>query len=182
MRVISGTARGAKLSSLEGSETRPTADRVKEGMFSALQFILPGAKVLDLYAGSGQLGIEALSRGAKSCVFIDDARDASAIIQKNLRAASLFDKASVAATEAVGYVRACRESFDIIILDPPYRNNTVNLLLPLLDEILADGGVIMCETERSAELPDQCNGLTKAKQYRYGTMLVTRYTKQEDEL
>ncbi|MEG0339365.1 MAG: RsmD family RNA methyltransferase, partial [Oscillospiraceae bacterium] len=68
MRVISGTARGAKLSSLEGSETRPTADRVKEGMFSALQFILPGAKVLDLYAGSGQLGIEALSRGAKSCV------------------------------------------------------------------------------------------------------------------
>lgn len=88
MRVISGSARGTKLAALPGEDiTRPTVDRVKEGMFSALQFILPGAKVLDLFAGSGQLGIEALSRGAASCVFVDQDRGAVRIVEQNCKAA-----------------------------------------------------------------------------------------------
>ena len=95
MRVIAGTARGVRLRTLPGTDvTRPTVDRVKEGMFSALQFLLPGARVLDLFAGSGQLGIEALSRGAASCVFIDENRAAVRIVQDNLRAAGLSARAS----------------------------------------------------------------------------------------
>ena len=99
MRVISGTARGTRLAALPGEEiTRPTVDRVKEGMFSAVQFLLAGARVLDLFAGSGQLGIEALSRGAARCVFIDSSREACAVVRQNLKAAGLFEKASVAET------------------------------------------------------------------------------------
>ena len=115
MRVISGTARGTRLAALPGEEiTRPTVDRVKEGMFSAVQFLLAGARVLDLFAGSGQLGIEALSRGAARCVFIDSSREACAVVRQNLKAAGLFEKASVAETAAEMYLAACRERFPAV--------------------------------------------------------------------
>ena len=121
MRVIAGSARGVKLATLPGGDvTRPTQDRVKEGMFSAVQFLLEGARVLDLFAGSGQLGIEALSRGAARCVFIDENRAACAVVRQNLKAAGLYEKASVAESSAERYLAACRESFDLILLDPPY--------------------------------------------------------------
>ena len=176
MRVISGIARGTKLATLPGCDmTRPTVDRVKEGMFSAVQFMLEGAKVLDLYAGSGQLGIEALSRGAAKCVFIDQANEAVDIIRQNLKAAGLFEKASVAQTAAESYLATCKEQFDLILLDPPYHPDTVAHLLPLLEKVTASGGTIIAETKYGTEMPQECGTLTLKKQYKYGTVALSRY-------
>ena len=182
MRVIAGTARGVRLRTLPGTDvTRPTVDRVKEGMFSALQFLLPGARVLDLFAGSGQLGIEALSRGAASCVFIDENRAAVRIVQDNLRAAGLSARASVHCAGAQGYLAAAGEQFDILLLDPPYRHGTIEALLPQLEQVMAPGAVALCESEREAKLPERAGALVLKKQYRYGTVLVSRYEKEQAE-
>lgn len=176
MRVISGTARGTKLATLPGGDvTRPTVDRVKEGMFSIVQFRLEGARVLDLFAGSGQLGIEALSRGAAHCVFIDESRGACAVVRQNLKAAGLQERASVAQADALGYLRACRERFDLILLDPPYRQGLVPALLPAVAAVAAPGAVVLAETERGAALPGACAALTLCKSYRYGTVALARY-------
>ena len=179
MRVIAGQARGTKLAALPGEEiARPTVDRVKEAMFSSLQFILPGAKVLDLFAGSGQLGIEALSRGAVKCVFIDENRAATALVAQNLKAAGLYQKAVVALTSAESFLSGTKDLFDIALLDPPYHHGTVAAVLPFLAAHMAEGGVVLAETELSAELPETAEGLVKKKQYKYGTVLVTRYEKE----
>lgn len=119
MRVIAGDARGRRLEALPGTDiTRPTLDQVKEAMFSIVQFDLPGARVLDLYAGSGQLGIEALSRGAARCVFLDENREAVNIVMKNCKACGVFDRSRVNIGEAARYLSACREQFDLVLLDP----------------------------------------------------------------
>lgn len=176
MRVIAGAARGVKLTALPGEDvTRPTQDRVKEGMFSAVQFLLEGARVLDLFAGSGQLGIEALSRGAARCVFIDENRDACAVVRQNLKAAGLFEKASVAGQSAAQYLSACREQFDLILLDPPYRHDTVAAVLPAVAAVTAPGGVVLAETEYGAPLPERCGRLRLKKQYKYGKSAFARY-------
>ncbi len=183
MRVISGSARGIRLAALPGEDiTRPTADRVKEGLFSAVHFLLEGAKTLDLFAGSGQLGIEALSRGAAHCVFIEQSRDACAVIRQNLKAAGLFEKASVAQMTAEAYLSACPERFDMILLDPPYRHDTVAALLPYIERVTAPGGTVMAETERGAQLPEQCGALTFKKKYRYGTVELSRYEAESGPL
>ena len=119
MRVITGSARGRRLKELEGMETRPTTDRVKEGMFSALQFDIEGRRVLDLFAGTGQLGIECLSRGAASAVFVDRRPDAVKIIRENLKVTDLTDRAQVVSGDSMEYLKSLREKFDIILLDPP---------------------------------------------------------------
>ena len=182
MRVIAGTARGTRLLTLPGTDvTRPTVDRVKEGMFSAVQFVLPDAKVLDLFAGSGQLGIEALSRGAAHCVFVDENRGAVQIVRRNLAAAGLADRAVVLQTGAQGYLASSSEQFDLLLLDPPYRHDTLAQLLPALARVTAPGGVVLCESERDAALPEQAAGLRLKKQYRYGTVLVSRYEKDRTE-
>jgi 16S rRNA (guanine(966)-N(2))-methyltransferase RsmD len=181
MRVIAGTARGTKLATLPGEDVaRPTLNRAKEGLFSAVQFLLPHARVLDLCAGSGQLGIEALSRGARRCVFIDQNRDACAVIRQNLKAADLFDRASVAQAEAQAYLATCREQFDLVVLDPPYHHDTVAQLLPAIAKVVAPGGMVMAETEYGAALPETCGCLRLKKQYKYGTVALARY-ENEDE-
>lgn len=180
MRVIAGEARGSKLAALPGMDvTRPTGDRVKEGMFSAVQFVLPGAKVLDLFAGSGQLGIEALSRGAAKCVFVDENRDAAAVVTQNLKSTGLYKKAVVANTEAHSFLSGTRDSFDVILLDPPYRCGTVEKVLPAVEKVLAEAGVVLAETELAAVLPETVGTLVRKKQYRYGTVLVSRYEREQ---
>ena len=119
MRVITGTARGRRLKELEGMETRPTTDRVKEGMFNVLQFDIEGRRVLDLFAGTGQLGIECLSRGAKSAVFVDRRADAVKLIRENLKVTELTDRARVVSGDSMEYLKQLREQFDLIFLDPP---------------------------------------------------------------
>ena len=136
MRVIAGDARGRRLEALPGTDvTRPTLDQVKEAMFSIVQFDLPGARVLDLYAGSGQLGIEALSRGAARCVFLDENRDAVNIVMKNCKTCGVFDRSRVNIGEAARYLSACHEQFDLVLLDPPFRGGTLEKILPSVDKV-----------------------------------------------
>ncbi|MDD4851400.1 MAG: 16S rRNA (guanine(966)-N(2))-methyltransferase RsmD [Gemmiger sp.] len=180
MRVIAGTARGKRLEALPGEDvTRPTIERVKEAIFSSVQFSLPGATVLDLFAGSGQMGVEALSRGAKRCTFLDQSREAVAVITANCKAAAVFDRSRVATGEALSFLAATKEVFDLVLLDPPFHHGTLAQVLPLLEAHLAPGGVVMCESELDAVLPPVAGTLVLAKQYRYGKILVTRYEKEE---
>ena len=182
MRVIAGDCRGKRLETLPGGDvTRPTTDRVKEGMFSAVQFDLPGARVLDLFAGSGQLGIEALSRGAARCVFLDQSREAAAVVMKNCKSCGVFDRSRVSIGEANLFLASCREQFDLALLDPPYHHDTVAQVLPAVDRVMAPGGTVLCETEKTAQLPAVCGGLQLKKQYKYGTVLVWRYEKENEE-
>lgn len=177
MRVIAGEARGRRLEALPGTEvTRPTLSQVKEAMFSILQFDLPGARVLDLYAGSGQLGIEALSRGAARCVFLDENREAVNIILRNCKACGVFGRSRVSIGEAARFLSACREAFDIVLLDPPFRRGTLEQILPAVEPHLAPGGIVLCESETGLVLPAQVGRLTLKKQYKYGRVLLWKYT------
>ena len=178
MRVIAGEARGRRLESLPGTDvTRPTLDQVKEAMFSIVQFDLPGARVLDLFAGSGQLGIEALSRGASRCVFLDQNRDAAAVVMRNCKTCGVFDRSRVSVGEAARWLSACHEQFDLVLLDPPFRQGTLEEILPAVDKVVAPGGILLCESEEKLVLPAQVGDLTLRKQYRYGRVLLWRYTK-----
>ncbi len=177
MRIVAGELRGRKLQALEGEETRPTLERVKEGMFSSIQFVIEGAKVLDLFAGSGQLGLESLSRGASFAVFIDQNPAATAIVTQNCKAMGVFSSCRVATMSAESFLAGSREQFDIIFLDPPYRKGTLERLLPAVAEHTTPGGYVLCESEPESALPEQVNGLELVKQYRYGTVMVTRYRK-----
>ena len=177
MRVIAGTARGKNLQALPGEDiTRPTINRVKEAMFSSVQFLVPGARVLDLFAGSGQLGIEALSRGAKSCLFVDRSAEALAMVKANCKTAGVDRQSDIRQGEAENFLANIRGPFDLALLDPPFHHDTVAAVLPLL----AAGGVVLCETEREADLPEQAGALTLVKQYNYGKIKVSRYERGEE--
>lgn len=157
MRIITGSARGALLSTLEGEATRPTADRVKEALFSMIQFDIEGRSVLDLFAGSGQLGLEALSRGAESCVFTDSSREAADIVLANAKKTGLFDRSRISSTDFETYLKgaAGRDVFDLIFLDPPYASDFTARALRLIadGELLRAGGRIVCESDNGTILP-----------------------------
>ena len=175
MRVITGSARGVRLQTLSGADTRPTAERVKEALFSAVQFDIEGRRVLDLFAGSGQLGIEALSRGATSCVFVDRSAEAAAIVRKNLQTAGLFARSQVLCLDSLSYLARLTERFDLVFLDPPY---AADLLLPALEAVephLNPGAIVMAESDAAVTLPEQIGGLTLQKVYRYGRIYLRKY-------
>lgn len=179
MRVISGKARGIILKTPKGEDTRPTADRVKEALFSIIQFDLPGAKVLDLFGGTGQLGIEAISRGAKSAVFVDARDDACRLIKENLKRTGMESDATVIRCDYQQYLNRCKEKFDIIILDPPYAENFLENALNTITEIdiLQSGGIIIAERPLGKDLPYAFSGFTRSKDYKYGQVLLTLYRK-----
>ena len=160
MRVITGTARGRRLKELEGTETRPTTDRVKEGLFSALQFDIEGRRVLDLFAGTGQLGIECLSRGAASAVFVDRRADAVKLIRENLKLTELQDRARVVAGDSMEFLRSLRERFDIVFLDPPYEAGLLEPAVAHLTafDILNPHGIIVAEHPADRSLPAPAPG------------------------
>lgn len=179
MRVITGTARGVQLKTPDGMTTRPTADRVKEALFSIIQFEIPGARVLDLFGGTGQLGIEALSRGAKSAVFVDAGEPACKLIRENLKRTRLEQQGSVVRSDYLQYLNRCREQFDIILLDPPYAEVFLENALKCITEIdiLQSGGIIVAERPLGKELPWNFEGFTRSKDYKYGKTLLTIYRK-----
>ena len=179
MRVITGKARGVTLKTPEGMQTRPTTDRVKEALFSIIQFELPGAKVLDLFGGTGQLGIEALSRSAKSAVFVDEREDACRLIKENLRRTKLEQDAQVVRSDYLAYLSRCREKFNIILLDPPYAEVFLENSLKQITEIdiLQSGGIIVAERPLGKDLPWEFSGYTRSKDYKYGKTLLTLYRK-----
>lgn len=178
MRVITGTAKGRRLITPEGKEvTRPTGEKVKEALFSAVQFLLEGADVLDLYAGSGQLGIEALSRGAKTAVFVDTSKEAQKCIAENIKTCGFADRARIKTTDAALYLSGAMERFDLAFLDPPYAAEQLPIVLPLVSNVMRPGGMVFCETEKTIDLPETVGELTKVKEYRYGRTKVLSYAK-----
>lgn len=181
MRVITGKARGISLKTPEGLQTRPTSDRVKEALFSIIQFEIPGTRVLDLFGGTGQLGIEALSRGAKSAVFVDASDKACALIRENLRRCKMEQDAQVVRCDYLEYLQRCREKFDIVLLDPPYAEVFLENALKKLSEIdiLKSNGIIVCERPLGKELPWEIPGFTRSKDYKYGKTLLSLYRKDE---
>ena len=127
MRVITGTARGRRLNELKGKETRPTADRVKEGMFNIIQFDIEGRRVLDLFGGTGQLGIECLSRGAAHATFVDARTDAVKLIRENLALTDLADRAAVLTADYATVLSSAAEKYDLVFLDPPYETKLLSV-------------------------------------------------------
>lgn len=173
MRVITGIAKGRKLRTLEGNDVRPTTDKVKEAIFSSVQFDLDGAAVIDLFAGSGQMGIEALSRGAASAVFTDISRKSIDIINENLSAVGLAASARVINTDGIDFLKSSGQKFDIAILDPPYRCGLIEKALPVLENLMNDGGKIICEHEKELSLPDCYQNIHISRTYNYGKISVT---------
>lgn len=180
MRVISGIAKGINLMTPDGMQTRPTADRVKEAMFSIIQFDLPGAKVLDLFGGTGQLGIEALSRGATSAVFVDESQSACNLIRENLVRTKFSQSGKVVRSDYLAYLKSCKEKFDIIFLDPPYieifLENALNFITEI--DILQSDGIIVAERPLGKEIPWDFPGYNRSRDYKYGKTLITIYRKE----
>lgn len=181
MRVITGTARGRKLITLEGTDVRPTTDMVKEAMFSMIQFEVEGARVLDLFCGSGQLGVEALSRGAAYCTFVDQSRDAQGVTRENLQTTGLSKNSKVAAMDAMAFLQSTQACFDIAMLDPPYGKGLVTAALPMLAVKMSDSGVILCETALDDSLPERAGDFVVVKSTRYGKIKLTVYRKPQED-
>lgn len=177
MRVIAGSARSIPLLSRDGLDTRPTADKVKEAIFSAIQFEIEGRRVLDLFGGSGQLAIEALSRGADDAVIVDQSKESIAVIRKNLVKTRLADRARVVCSDYMEYLNRNKERFDLIFLDPPYGEKFLENALNRISEIdiLKSGGIIICERPAEKALPDDYAAFRRVRDYRYGRTGVTIY-------
>ncbi|MCC8357041.1 MAG: 16S rRNA (guanine(966)-N(2))-methyltransferase RsmD [Oscillospiraceae bacterium] len=176
MRVIAGEARGRRLVEPKDMSVRPTTDMVKEAAFSILQFDLAGRRVLDLFAGTGQLGIEALSRGAAECVFVDSSPASLALVRKNLALCHM--QAAVIQRNALDYLADCGK-FDVILLDPPYHQGLYHSVLSAIFrfDILTDGGIILVESMRNEPMPEAVPPYTLAKAYHYGKISLTTYKK-----
>ena len=183
MRIITGSARGIKLDTLEGLDTRPTAERVKESVFSMLQFEIENRKVLDLFAGSGQLGLEALSRGALSCTFVEKSVDAMDIVKKNAKKTKLIDKAKILNVDYKEFLRGAktREKFDIVFLDPPYSQKIIPEILESLVklDVLNTNAKVICESEDDIEY--SVDGLETIKHNKYGRVYITVLCKNDTE-
>ena len=178
MRVITGAAKGCRLETPEGLDTRPTAERVKEGIFSAICFDIEGRRVLDLFAGSGQMGIEALSRGARSCVFVDRSRQAVEVIRRNLRSSKTEAVSEVICGDSVAYLSRTQGTFDLVFLDPPYAAELAPSCLERLADCVAVGGTVICESDRDTVLPETFGDLVLYRTYRYGRVTVRLYRKK----
>ena len=175
MRVITGSARGRRLISPEGYDVRPTTDKVKESLFNIIQFNLPGAVVLDLFAGSGQLGIEALSRGADKAVFVDSSRKSVDVIKKNIELCRFQNESQVYLCDSVAFLNSTREIFDIVLLDPPYHKNLCVDALNNLGEAINEDSVIICETQSDEILPEETQHFELDRCYLYSSIKLWLY-------
>ena len=182
MRVITGTARGRRLKELQGMETRPTTDKVKESLFSIIQFDIEGRRVLDLFAGTGQLGIEALSRGAAEAVFVDRRPDAVRLVQENLALCGFTDRARVKSGDALAYLKS-GEKFDLIFLDPPYAADLLEQALTDIAsfDICREHGIIVAESAADKVLPELPAPYRLYREYRYGKIRLSVYHRSGNE-
>ena len=187
MRVITGTARGRRLKELQGMETRPTTDKVKESLFSIIQFDIEGRRVLDLFAGTGQLGIEALSRGAATYRvdgdYTDHRRpDAVRLVQENLALCGFTDRARVKSGDALAYLKS-GEKFDLIFLDPPYAADLLEQALTAIAsfDICREHGIIVAESAADKVLPELPAPYRLYREYRYGKIRLSVYHRSGNE-
>ena len=176
MRVISGSARGLKLKAPEGLETRPTTDRIKESLFNIISPYLQEINFLDLFSGSGAIGIEALSRGAKKSIFVDSSKTCFNIIKENLTSARLIEKSKIYNEDCILAIeKIAKENifFDIIFMDPPYSKNIEHNILKKIKEtnILKPDGIIICEQHINDEIPNIC-GLNNYRIKEYKTTKI----------
>lgn len=189
MRIITGSAKGTRLFTPEGADTtRPTPERAKEAMFSMLQFDIEGRAVLDLFSGTGQLGLEALSRGAARAMFVDSDANAIALVKKNAMKTKLFDKSSFLISDYRSYLRkaAGKDAFDIVIIDPPYTSNAIADVLKRLYEgkLLRPGALVVCESDNEE---DQLSAPGATEHYKilksngYGKVRLTLLTPEKEE-
>lgn len=181
MRVITGSSRGRKLVTPAGDEVRPTTDSVKESVFSIIQFSVEGRAFLDAFAGSGQMGIEALSRGASSAVFLDNGKKSLEAVRKNLESTGLSSKARVINTDTLSYLASCREVFDIAYLDPPYKKGLLQDALVLLPRIMNKSGIIICEHPSDEQPPESAGSFIIKKKYKYGKIMISVYSDKDVE-
>lgn len=180
MRVITGTARGKRLKEIQGLETRPTTDRVKESLFNIIQFEIPGRRILDLFGGTGQLAIECLSRGAASATIVDSRKEAVSTIRDNLALTQL--DATVLHRDANSFLSTCeKESFDVIFLDPPYESDLLEKTLFAIErfDILNKHGIIVCESGLEWEPPTLSAPYGLGKEYKYGKIKLTTMVKTD---
>ncbi|HJH62993.1 MAG TPA: 16S rRNA (guanine(966)-N(2))-methyltransferase RsmD [Firmicutes bacterium] len=177
MRVITGSARGKRLRELPGMDTRPTAARVKEGLFNAIQFDIEGRRVLDLFAGTGQLGIEALSRGAAFCDFVDRAPAALELARANAAACGLAGRAAFHRQDFAAFLAGAGERYGLVFLDPPYASGDLERALERIAEIdiVTGNGIIVCESPADCLLPELPAPYEKGRDYRYGKIKLTVY-------
>ena len=186
MRIITGSARGVRLLTLSGDATRPTAEKTKEAIFSAIQFEIGGRRVLDLFAGSGQMGLEALSRGADACMFIDASREAMEIVKQNAQKTRLQEKSKMLVSDYRTYIGKAKTDFDLVFIDPPYAMQAVGDAVLRLHEkkCLRDGAIVVCEggdeDPFGSGLPA---GFTVEKKARYGIshVHILRYRAESEE-
>jgi len=178
MRVITGAARGVPLAALPGEDVvRPTSQRVKEAMFSAIQFEIEGRAALDAFAGSGQLGIEALSRGAASCLFLERSAQAAQVIAKNL-ARCRMERFQLLQVDAPQYMRRTAERFGLIFLDPPYGAGALEEAIPLAAALLEPEGLLVCEAPALDALPERAGDVALRKTYRHGKTKICVYERE----
>ena len=175
MRVITGTAKGRVLETLSGDDVRPTTAKIKESVFSMIQFQIQGRNFLDLFAGSGQMGIEALSRGAASATFVETRRQAVATVKKNLQTTKLSENAQVFNMDSISFLSMKKGEYDIAFLDPPYKTGLLQKAMELLPSLMKKSGVIVCENPMEEELPEQFSDFLLDRQYRYGTIRISTY-------
>ena len=181
MRVITGSARGRRLKAPEGLDVRPTTDKVKEAIFSVIQFEIEGRTVLDLFAGCGQIGIEALSRGAKKAVFVDSSQTSIKFIKDNIAHVGFEGVSEGVNMPNTAFLRTCKQKFDIAFMDPPYNRKLCQKSLPGVASLMNDDGVIVCEHESECKLPEEVGGFTIAKIKKHGRTTLTIYRKPKDE-
>lgn len=176
MRIIAGARRGKKIRALEGEKVRPTTDRVKEALFNILQFRIEGRSFLDLFAGSGQVGLEALSRGAESAYFVDNSEQSVKVIEWNIRETGFGSLSEVFLGDyGKFYSRIGGKQFDIIFLDPPYRENLLIPALKMSELHVKPAGLIVCEHLFGESLPEQVGKMGIFKTYKYGKIALTLY-------
>ena len=182
MRVISGSVRGRRLKTPENYDIRPTTDNVKESLFNIIQFDIEGRRVLDLFAGTGQLGIEALSRGAESAVFVEQRKDAVQAVRENLVVCGLSDRARVVSGDAMSYLKS-GEKFDLIFLDPPYASGLLEQALEEIArfDICRRHGIIVAESAADKTLPPLAGPYALYREYRYGKIKLTVYHRDGNE-
>ncbi len=177
MKVITGSARGRNLETLVGEEiTRPTSQSTKEALFSSIQFEIEGKRILDLFAGCGQLGIEALSRGAAHCTFIESNRDAFKVVETNIARCRMEKESTLIFSDAKSFL-ARKNTFDIAFVDPPYWQKLIDVCLPSLTDVMHDDGVIICESAKDELLPESVNGWSVSREKKYGKTKLTYYRK-----
>ncbi len=175
MRVITGSARGRRLLSPEGYDVRPTTDKVKESIFNIIQFAVSDAVVLDLFAGSGQLGIEALSRGAEKCVFVDSSPKSLAIVKSNIDLCRFSQQSVTVPADYISFLKTTNEKFDIVFLDPPYNKGMCDKALEILGRVLNEDAIVICETQNNEVLPGVCGELKLDREYNYSSIKLSLY-------